>query len=259
MSPEPIGPRGPRPTHLTDDDRLDLLNGLCSAETRERWLRHMRECEPCEARFRSMDAAAERMAALAPPPGGLAPQRRAVPRWYAAAAAAAVLVVATLLRGPGHTSGPADPVRAELRRMPVAGSPRAIRGGLSADASDELAAGLAAYDRGDDAAVVRLLERPLPPSGAERLRLVYRGSAFAHLGRYAEALDALAGVPDGAVPEPWNSEVRWTRGVSRWGSGDRAAADSTFRRFVSEAGPLAGRARSWLARPIPAASSAGSR
>ncbi|MEQ1833088.1 MAG: hypothetical protein ABL977_08520 [Candidatus Eisenbacteria bacterium] len=225
---------------------LDLLHGHASDIARGRALRHLTECPECEARFRELDRATERMRAGVPSVLARTSVSRLQPWVYSSLAAAALILVVIIPMGRWRHDARLSPITAQLHALPVAGEVRVTRGESTSADAVALARGLEAYDQGDYGSAIRILRTTQSTPAAEQLRRIYLGSALALDGRLGAAEKELAAIPDRAVPEPWNSEVRWTWCMAKWGSGDVAAADSALRFWSQQRGPLAARANRLL-------------
>lgn len=255
--------------HLDEHVCLDFLQGFLSTVERERVLRHIEQCPACEDLLRERAAERERFRATLRPvlrPNGklvlerLGSARRDHPlsilwrrirtsctgsrRWpLLAPAAIAAVFLALLLRpdAPTPRIEPLPPYHFELQsRDPlVAGPDRNLQNGL------------AAYDRGDYATAIALLQEPeLGNEGAlvKVLREIFLGSALALQGEHAAAARVLEKVPYQFVPEEWGQEAHWTFYAALARSGQIARADSLLTVFAEKPGVLGERAREVMHR-----------
>jgi hypothetical protein len=170
-----------------------------------------------------------------------------VPRWsfasrlavgaIAAAAAAGVIWTARPPRGPSGSAGD------HRNWLPAITDTRLTREGAAGEADHYLVEGLAAYARRDVEAAVRNLTATRAAGPLESMRRAYLGSALVWSDRPAEAAALLATVPIETLPEPWQSEARWTLWIAWRAAGDPARADSLLEVLSREPGEVGDRAR----------------
>lgn len=248
----------PGVTHFSDDQLVDLVNGLLEADERAQVLAHAAYCTVCESRLREAVAVHERGAVAAAAHAASAakpatvmvlpvrPARHvAALRW--AAAAAVVVISAWFIseRPPAHESITS---RAELVWLPSAPA----RGGvLRAGSDDEVArleAGVAAYERRDLARADSLLTPGFESGSLEWVRRLYRASTLVALKRPADAVRSVATTTDDErqadiIPEPWRGELQWTLMVALSQSGQLARADSLAQLLLKRDDAIGERAR----------------
>jgi hypothetical protein len=217
--------------HISDDQFLDLVNGLMSDSHQRAALEHARACPECATRLRSFGAVHEMAAALAPAslaaaatPGAA---RSPVRQQFAVAAAVTVVIsTATLF------------VWSALRPVPrpigdVAWLPPPSPGVITRDsavAEDvRILEGLAAYGRRDVIAARRLLE-PVHTTGAlEHVRRIYLANTQLKLGEARAAIATLRDVPFSEVPEPWRSHSLESMARALSETGQPRSADSVLK------------------------------
>jgi len=278
-SPFATGNGGGDP-HVDEDLCIDLIHDLLPVAEKERVLRHLSVCAACEELVRGRVVEHEhRRAAKAvrfSPDGEILVEERTEasddgaedvagfrlgdllvragsrllewvqsarlrPAW-AVAIPAALLI---LLLWP-HETGPPETVL--LRWLPSSSEILPLRAADSSGATEDLAAGLAAYAARDLETAVQRLEATEATGTLETVRRAYLGSALAWTGRYAEAAEILQTVSPRALPDPWAAEARWTLFVALRGSGQIAAADSLLQALAEEGGDRVARARRLLER-----------
>lgn len=252
--------RGPAHSgHLDEDICLDLVHELFRPEEEEPLLAHLQCCAACQELLRVTAGERERLRATAALERGRARGRAgaAVDPWWArwlpgtgwiraprlawglVAAGAAVAVLLTLrpARSPqGFDAG-------LLRWLPEVSDTRLTRKVGGEEADSNLVAGLAAYADHDAAAAVRRLEKASASGPMESLRVAYLGNALAWAGRYEESASILQDLPAKGLPEPWQSETRWTLALAWKASGRTASADSLISLLAAEPGAAGERAR----------------
>jgi thioredoxin-like negative regulator of GroEL len=103
--------------------------------------------------------------------------------------------------------------------------------------------GLQAYDRGDLQSARELLRAAQATGSWERVRRIYLAGALLELDDAAGAVAMVRDIDLRWVPEPWNSEARWTLALALARSGQPSVADSILAALSREAGPVAERAR----------------
>ena len=260
-------------SHLDEDVCLSLLQGLLTADERDRVLAHLDDCPRCQGflqeragewerlrasrrlRFedsgevtlerpeeilRAQEAEGDESRPRAPLSeawiGFLAALRK--PRFrfafgFVAAAVLFLVLVPPLLRSPHDAS---------LIWLPVEdrSSPKRT---LLREASDELDRGIEAYARRDLREAIELLEKAEASGPYDTFRRVYLGSALAWSGKYEEATEVLRTVRTRVVPGRWGPITRWTLYVALKESGRKASADSLLRLLVDEPGEVGERAR----------------
>ncbi|HEY6195750.1 MAG TPA: hypothetical protein VI504_11975 [Candidatus Eisenbacteria bacterium] len=262
-------PAGSDP-HTSEAVCIDLLHGLLPDSERDAILEHMKACSVCEETLRRLAGERERLMAsersrqflgmeapAAQQAGSLAGQpatangvrsrpsgvrgreRLWTPRrlglWIPAIAAAAAAILFWLPRG-------GDRALPKPRWLPRATD--AIESRATPGVADSLMLGLSSYARHDvRQAIARLETTPEADRSNESLRRIYLGSALAWSGDYRKAVDILYSVEMSAVPEPWNSETRWTLYTALRGARMDAPADSLRRVLAREPGELGQRAR----------------
>jgi hypothetical protein len=252
--------------HLDEDTCLDLVTGLLPADERRAALAHVSTCAACERRLKTIAATheigraranatlaatavrSERPVVVTVPLPSLpaAPDHRGgrARMWLAAASIVAIAGAAWLAGHRSPSSALHDTPTAH--RLPEVDDGEILRQ-RSGEATDSLIlAGVAAYSRGDFVAATRLLDRPHPDGGMDRLRRVYLAGALLELRREPEAFVVLDGTRAVDLPEPWREESEWMRVVVWHRLGLRASADSLARQLATGSGPVAERARRLL-------------
>ncbi len=238
--------------HLDDDVLLDLGLGLADPVEREGLREHLVDCAECENRLRQVVSDRTRHAARrvsvpertgrrrAP---GVLPFRRRESRRFAVPVALAAAAMALLLLWPER--GPRSP---ELPWLETPGDRIHHRDDPAPPAGD-LEAGLEAYARRDPEEAIRRLEAVRAEGARDHLRRIYLGNALARVGRWEEAVEALAPVPLDVVPDPWGMEARWTLFLALRETGRPADADSLLHVLAREPGPVGERARMVIETP----------
>ncbi len=209
-----------RVDHIDVDTGVDLVAGLLGADERRKWLEHAQGCESCESLIRTLAADHARLIARGAPAaraseseaarragrrtlsGAMATGWR---RWVVAVATVTVLATAAwYARELPHRNRPGEEGAVVI---PVSAGSILTRGGSRTPFSDSLARAVVAYDAGrlrEARARLEALmgERPAGDAGGDLVR-VYLASVRARLGDWRGAVNALAGVDVGVLPEPW--------------------------------------------------------
>lgn len=265
--------------HLDEHLCIDLLQGFLSHAEAKRIVAHVSECPTCERLLRQRAAEDERISATrvvrSLPGGEIILEKRGsavrsrektenrrsrimyraweslvgalrIPRYQLAAVAATAAVVVLVLVWPhgAEISG-----TFELRVLPSYSFDLESRDTPESQASEDLKAGLLAYDHREFRRAAELL-RSVETSGLDEvnrtIRQIYLGSALAWTGRHEDAVEALEKVPLLSVPGEWGKEARWTMYVALKGSGREASADSLLRLLATKPGEIGERARRFL-------------
>jgi len=256
--------------HLTDDRCLDLLHGLLADAEVQAIAAHVATCPPCEGLLQASAAERERTRSRAsgirspiaavqgvgggagPTPGGSG--GGGTPRWRQAlpwALAASIVVAAGIFASDSFApSGriPTAKPAAVWIELPRAGvSNREVRPS-AADADVER--GLAAYERHDVDAAIRILGSTTASGEMDIVRRVFLASALALGGRddsIAAARQLLADIALDDLPEPWRGEALWTQCVVLFRSGEPTTADALLRELAKRDDAVGTRARSAVA------------
>jgi hypothetical protein len=235
-------------THIGADRCLDLVLGLLSADEREATLAHIRSCAACEQRFRATaadqaHAESEMATSLRRLPATSPIERRRPARAYMIAAAASIVAILGVARFAWTPSHQGKLIEVASPRLPPAQLRGAVREFGTSSADSVLLRGLQAYDRGDMLAARELLRAAQATGSWESVRRIYLAGALLELEDAAGAAAVVHEVDLRWVPEPWNSEARWTLALALARSGRRSAADSILAILSRETGPVAERAR----------------
>jgi tetratricopeptide (TPR) repeat protein len=250
--------------HLTEDDCLDLLHGLLSADRRATALEHVSTCAACEQMFADHAAYDERLRARGElqlqPDGTVAlgpritadssayesesPSRsRVIPirRYFqvgAVAAAAAAVILMLVLPGSQQS-----PTIKSLRPVPGVGEQIHLRSEPGSVWDKNFERGIETYTRGDLRDAVDLLQKSEVTGQRDNLRRIYLGNALARLGDFEGAVKILEPVPFHAVPDPWAGEGRWTLYVAYAATGQASEAEALLNELSREPGEFGDRAR----------------
>ncbi len=242
-------PRTLPTAHLEDDEILDLVSGFVDDVTRERLIRHVASCPPCEARLREAAGSHERALARAArelASAAAAPRARGFGRTgRLLAMAAGLVVVATAAFLARPRPDPASRASGEARPawLPAAVTEGVRRAGGESPAESLVVAGVHAYDRRDLHEAERLLHAPLPDGTIEWMRRLYLANTLVALGRHSEAIPLLDAPLAERLPEPWAAEWDWTLLVALQHQGQQARADSVLERLVQRQDAVGERAR----------------
>jgi hypothetical protein len=125
---------------------------------------------------------------------------------------------------------------------------REIAGLRSAETGplERLRSGINAYDRGDDAAAVALLEETEAGSAYDELRRLYLAAARVALDRGADALPLLDSLEISTLPMPWRREARWFKAEALMQSGRSAEALVILQELASGDDEIAALATEYL-------------
>jgi len=154
--------------------------------------------------------------------------------WGSLAAAAAAAIVFVTLRW----NEPTIPPPSWLPRPNASLESRGVP-----DEQGDLALGLGAYASRDLDQAIERLSRARGVAEYEIMRRTYLANAYAQKGRFDMAVESLEGVELRALPEPWNSETRWTLYYALRQVGQRARADSLRQILERAPGEIGERAR----------------
>jgi hypothetical protein len=171
-----------------------------------------------------------------------------VPRWryaFAGAVAAGAIVLLLLLLFP--TAHDVD----SLGRLPAFTQEMHLRAAAEDRATPDLARGVRAYEDGNYAQAIAILQPAKAEGEWETIRRIYLGSALAWCGRHREAAAMLRSISLCDQPDPWSSVGIWTLYASFRKCGMRSAADSLVRVVAIEPGPDGERARRILSGEQP--------
>ncbi len=242
--------------HVDENTMIDLLGGGLEKDDERSALEHLESCETCERAFRRLAGDAERFRArmnaatqhseeLARAGAGDLRAARSQPilrgRRVVAGLAVAALAVTVLIWNRDRRS---DAMLASVPRLPEVTEFVQWRNGESRLQEEAaLLEGLQAYSRGDMESAIRVLSRPATSGRLETLRSIYLASAFAHQADWRRTLSNLRAVPEQSVPEPWRSDVRWTRYLALRQTSE-PAADSLLTEIAKGQDELGARARS---------------
>jgi len=156
------------------------------------------------------------------------------------AAAAVVVLVLMLPRAPEIST------TLELQVLPSYSFQLESRDVPESRASNDLKAGLLAYDRREFRRAAQLLQRleTLDLDDVDQaVRQIYLGSALAWNGKHEEAVEVLRTVSFVSVPGEWGREAQWTMFVALEGAGREASADSLLQILAGKPGEIGQRAR----------------
>ena len=256
---------------------LDLLGGLLDEGEAQEAIDHLQRCAACHESFRRLAGDAERFkvalrgprpakereSALSrrpargrldrpiavpestPRPAGWSPRRQ---RAGAIVLASACIVAVAVVIANRRRS--AESVTASVPWLPDVTELVQWRDAGPEEHERILVEGLRAYSRRDMKTTTELLARYPMTGQLEALRLVYLSSATAHQGKWKESLRHLSALPADAIPDPWRTEVQWTRYLALRRTGSVASADSLLSAFSRSGGELSRRAQaSREARP----------
>lgn len=247
--------RRPSTQHPGPDRLLDLALELLPPRLREATLDHLVHCIGCDEQFQAIMAShvraeAEKESVFAgggPARLARAQARRVSPPHLLAAAAVLLVALGVVWTAGRHRVGVALPGAKLLPRLPAADLRGTIRSEGVTAADSVVLRGLDAYNRGDAREAERLLESARVSGRMADVRRIYLGSLRMQRGDAKGARGLLTGMQEVAIPEPWKSEARWTLALALAGTGDRAAADSLLDVLAAEQGPVAERAKAFLA------------
>lgn len=235
------------PRHPSDDQLLDLALGLPDADTAAALRAHLTQCTACDARFRATVGDLERSrarAATALAGTGRARRRTGSIVWLAAAAVLLVLGGVWWNR-----TGDLSALRTEkaplLSRFADPGAFAPHRDVSEGEASMRAALGL--YEAGDYAgasAALAALDSLSPP--LDRMRRVYLADCLARREDWAGVVTATGALRMMDVPEPWQSQARWSLAVAYARLGKVSEARTTLLELERVGSPLSPRADSAL-------------
>lgn len=130
-----------------------------------------------------------------------------------------------------------------LRYWIPAGREVAVAGEDAPPPTDELWAGISAYDARDLNHAMAYLRTTAAPGGYGDIGKVYLASAFTLAGRHQRALSTLSRLETPALPPPWRDEADWIRYIALSGANQEQEAARLLDELTRRAGAIGDLAR----------------